>query len=331
MDGIFIAIIIIVSLLVLIGILMFAFASVCYATVFNRVPPKISSLLVHDNSEPSKDEVKQERLKTETLAFLANDPQSFDIETVSHDGLKLYARYVPADRKIDKNITVHLVHGFRGEPAGDFCGTIQYYHNLGFNVSLPDDRAHRKSEGKYLGFGWLDRLDTVAWCKKLVEMNGEDSIIILHGVSMGAATVMMASGEADLPAQVKAIIEDCGYTSVLDILDHTIPVQAPILKKPLLRIASALSKAKNGFRLEEASSLEQLKKNTRPMLFIHGDADDFVPFRMVHENFNACMAKKDIFITNGVTHARSHSHDIDMYCRKIGSFLRENIEKDLQI
>lgn len=326
MGALEIVLIIVAGIVLLFVLLLYLVSCVFYAVAFNRELPSFTEKILKDTSEPSKDELKKEKLELETTAFVNNDNDSLDLTVTSFDGLKLHSKYVPSETP--SKITVHLVHGFHGICTSDFCGVILHYHNLGYNVNLVDDRGHRESEGNYLGFGWLDRLDTIEWCKKLVEMNGEDSEIILHGVSMGAATVMMASGEETLPKQVKAIIEDCGYTSAMDEFRHTIPIKLPFIVKPVLGFANLISKHRNGFYLTEASSVKELQKCRTPMLFIHGDADDFVPFKMVHENYAACAAEKDLFIVPGAVHARSQAHDVEAYCGKVDEFLRNYIAKE---
>ncbi|NOU73800.1 alpha/beta fold hydrolase [Paenibacillus sp. LMG 31458] len=151
-----------------------------------------------------------------------------------------------------------------------------YKDTLGFNVLIPDARGHGRSEGHYIGFGWPERKDYVQWIDKVIEHMGEQSKIVLHGVSMGGATVMMTSGEA-LPPNVKAIVEDCGYTTAKDQLAYQLKRMYRLPIFPLLHLTSLLTKLRAGYFFGEASALDQLQKSKTPMLFIHGDADLFVP------------------------------------------------------
>ena len=125
--------------------------------------------------------------------------------------------YLPAEVSTDK--TVIIAHGYSGH-SEQMSGFAQMYHkDLGYNVLLPDARGHGRSEGDYIGFGWPERKDYLKWIDQVIEHTGESTQVVLHGVSMGGATVMMTSGE-ELPPQVKAIVEDCGYTSVTDELKY---------------------------------------------------------------------------------------------------------------
>lgn len=132
-----------------------------------------------------------------------------DWQLDSKDGLILSAYYLPAEKESHK--TVIIAHGYMGQ-ASDMPQYAKIYHDLGYNVLMPDARGHGRSEGDYIGFGWDERKDYLQWIDRVIK-NDPASEIVLHGVSMGGATVMMTSGEK-LPENVKAFIEDCGYSSV---------------------------------------------------------------------------------------------------------------------
>lgn len=298
-----------------------AAAGLFYAVAFKRERPKAADKILSANKadpEPTPSEILFEQKKEELKKWLKQKPKA-DMFINSEDGLRLYGQMLWAEKESMK--TVVAVHGFHGEPAGDFALMIPYYHERGYNVLMVDDRAHRKSEGKLLGFGWNDRRDVVCWCKQLVRLFGEQAEILITGVSMGGATVMMASGEKDLPEQVKAIIEDCGYTSALDQFRHSFPKQVGFLKEPVLLIDSLVSRIANGYWLQKASSVKQLKKNTRPILFIHGAADDFVPTEMVYRNYEATDAEKQLLLVPGAEHACSCITNPELYMNTVSAFL----------
>ena len=196
---------------------------------------------------------------------------------------------------------------------------IKFYHDLGFHILLPDNRAHGESEGTYIGFGWLDRLDCIQWIHQVKDYFHKDLQIVLHGISMGSATVLMASGE-ELPDDVKCIISDCGFTSVLDEFKHELH-QRHIPASLVLPTATLLSKKRVGYSFKEASTIEQVKKSKTPTLFIHGDRDNFVPTYMVYDLYNACSADKDLLIVEGAGHAPVSYTHLDVYKRQsFGSF-----------
>lgn len=140
----------------------------------------------------------------------------------------------------------------------------ELFHELGYNVLIPDNRAHGDSQGEMIGYGWLDRRDYIGWLNQILENNGQKSDIVMYGMSMGAATVLSTSGENDLPNQVKAIIADSSYTSVIEEIKHEAGDMYGLPWFPLVNVVSGISKVRAGYSYEEASPLRQVEKNTRP-------------------------------------------------------------------
>lgn len=236
---------------------------------------------------------------------------------MSHQGLKQVAWYVPAAQKTDK--TVIVVHGF-GQDKRRMRPYGYLFHELGYNVLMPDNIAHGASEGQLIGYGWNDRLNLIKWAELLVEEN-PDTELVLYGLSMGGATVMMASGEESLPEQVVALITDAGYTSVWEELVFQAKDMYNLPAFPLLYQVSALSKLRAGFTYGEASSVKQLAKNTLPTLFIHGDSDTFVPTSMVYENYGATAGEKSLYLVPGADHSETFQTDVAAYEQVIQNFL----------
>jgi hypothetical protein len=240
----------------------------------------------------------------------------------SRDALDLTGYYYPAT--VPSKYTVIIAHGYSGT-AFSMSSYAGYYHDeLGFNVLLPDARAHGNSGGAYIGMGWPDRLDYADWIQMMINRNGPDTVIVLHGLSMGGATVLMTSGE-DLPPNVQAIIDDCGYTSAEAQFAHLMNKMYRINSPVLLKQTSKLTKERAGYSFEEASALEQVKKSRIPTLFIHGEADDFVPFTMVQELYDACSAPKELYTVPGAGHAMACSTNPDEYIRQVRLFLAEYV------
>ena len=322
MEAFWIVLIVLAALFVLLVILA---AVVMYMVAYPRQMPAFANAILSqsggDYNEEDPIEQKHMKMFNEATAWLEAQPNKQDIYITSFDGLKLHAVYVPAEKPTKK--TVHVIHGFRGQGLWDFAAMIPYFHEAGYNVNIPDDRAHNASEGKYLGFGWNDRRDTVDWCRKLVEIVGEDAQIALHGVSMGSATVMMAAGEDDLPGQVKCAIADCGFSSVYREFQHTTPAQIKALTPFILRIDSLINRLCNHYWFEQASSIKQLKKAKVPFFFIHGDSDTFVPTAMVYDNYNACASEKELWITKNVPHAKSQIVYPEEYGEKTTAFIEK--------
>ncbi len=210
------------------------------------------------------------------------------------------------------------IHGYTGEREHMYA-YARFYAEKGYNILTPDMRSHGDSEGKLIGMGWLDKEDVKLWIDYILDIDPEAEIV-LHGVSMGGATVMMTSGE-DLPDNVKAIIDDCGYTSVWDEFTDEARYLFHISQFPILYTASAISKVRAGYSFQEASAIEQVKKTRIPIFFIHGSEDNFVNTDMVYSLYDACPTQKDLYVVEGAGHGQSLYLDPDLYFDKVFSFI----------
>ncbi|GHU08762.1 alpha/beta hydrolase [Spirochaetia bacterium] len=241
------------------------------------------------------------------------------------DGVILKGYFFRAGTEaIQSNKTAVLVHGYHGF-AQQWDDVVKHYCEDGLNVFVADNRAHGASGGRYVGMGWLDKDDYLSWLPLIIEKTGSDCSILLHGVSMGGATVMMLSGEK-LPPQVKCIIEDCGYTLVFDEFANVVKKWYHLPPFPLLYTGGLFAKFIAGYSLKEASSLSQLRKNRLPIFFIHGGDDDFVPTKMVYQLYEAAVGvDKELWVLPGVQHALSYQEDPGEYFRRVRTFYRKYI------
>lgn len=217
-------------------------------------------------------------------------------------------------------------HGYKSNGRGEFKGIAQYYIKNGFNVFLCDHTSQGESEGRYAGFGGFESEDSIKWLHYLIETFGNDIKIAIHGVSMGAATVMMMSSHPNLPQNVKMIVEDCGYTTAMDEFSF----KAKELKIPfsnlLLRTVNEINKKKAGYDFYSINPIECVKKAKVPMLFVHGTKDNFVPFFMAKELYDAYSGiYKDMFFVEGASHARSSVVAWQEYQDKLDEFTQKFI------
>ena len=192
-----------------------------------------------------------------------------------------------------------------------------------YNVLIPDLRSHGLSEGNYIGMGWDDRLDIISWINYILNEN-PNAEIVLHGVSMGATTVLMTSGEA-IPSNVKAIVADCGYTSVWDEFAYQLDDLFSLPEFPILNVSSIVAKIRAGYFLGEASSIDQVKKSKTPILYIHGDQDDFVPYYMMEELYNATSSEKEMLTIKDAEHAKASEVDPETYWTTVNNFINKYI------
>jgi len=238
-------------------------------------------------------------------------------QITSDDGLKLFA-YQIGDSNVKRQVV--MVHGYGGDHTM-YRHLAKNFYKAEFSVLIPDLRGHGKSEGKVICMGWNDRLDLIKWVELLVSEN-PNCELVLFGISMGAATVMMASGEK-LPCNVKAIIEDCGYTSAADQFAHCLRFYFNIMPFPLLQYAGLVCRIRGGWGFREASAVKQLKNNRLPTLFIHGSDDNFVPAFMIDEVYAATTGPKEKFVVPGADHAGACCVDPEGYEKVITEFLQK--------
>ena len=253
--------------------------------------------------------------------WLIKDSNYIDTYITSSDYLKLHAYEVKNENKTDKWAIV--VHGYTSE-GKLLSSKAKHLYNMGYNVLVPDLRSHGTSEGNYIGMGWHDRLDIIDWINYIVK-NNPNSEIALHGTSMGSATVLMVSGEK-LPSNVKAIVADCGYTSVYDEFSYQLKQLFNLPAFPIMNFSDVVTHIRAGYCLNDASAINQVKKSTTPILYIHGDKDDFVPYYMMDELYNATNSEKEKLTIEGGEHANSDLVNPKLYWSTVNSFLEKYIE-----
>lgn len=240
-----------------------------------------------------------------------------DTFIVNDHGRRLHALYAPCRQAKG---TVVLVHGYTDCALRMMMLGQVYHDSLHFNILAPDHERHGQSEGDVIQMGWLDRLNTERWIDVATQL-WPRNLVYLHGISMGAATVMMCSGD-QLPPAVRGIIEDCGYTSVWDEFAGELQNQFRLPIHPLLDVASLLCQVRYGWNFRQASALDQVRRSTLPMLFIHGDSDDFVPTQMVYQLHGAkTHGYKQLWLAPGSGHAASFRDHPREYLEQVREFI----------
>jgi len=238
----------------------------------------------------------------------------------SDDGYKLHACSVPAKDPENAKGTAIVVHGYTDNHLVFLYLVRMYRDEFNYNVLFPDLQYHGYSEGDEIQMGWKDRLDVMKWIDKAHDLF-EDDFMVLHGVSMGAATVMMAGGDP-LPEYVRCIVEDCGYSSVVMQFNDNRKQSFRFIPPDVLQSASLVTKRKHGWSFWEASAAKQLEKCTIPVYFIHGDADDFVPIDHLWRNFAAKkQGYKEYWVAPGAVHANSFQKYPEEYKARVEDFL----------
>ncbi len=291
-----------------------------FQEIMNRkatLAQKFGSFFVGPSGLPEDNSVNEEK-----IAWFHNQVLE-DYEITNEKGFRLKAYLLPAEEKSD--VYVFCSHGYRGNGRLEFQNMAKFYHEKGYNLFIVDHQAAGESDGTYIGFGYHEYTDCFSWLDFMLNEFGKDIQIILHGVSMGCATVTMMSGNDRLPSNVKFTVADCGYTSAYDEFMHNISKAKFVT--PVMAAANRFNKLISGFDFKDANPLEAVRNAKVPMLFIHGSIDDFVPTKMVYELFNNCSAPdKDILIVEGAAHAESYPVDSTSYEAKINKFADKYIK-----
>lgn len=239
-----------------------------------------------------------------------------DVFIKSGDGLKLHATYFPG--KQEGKIVI-CFHGYTSEGMKDYIGLSGYYLERGYSMLLVDERAHGQSEGTYIGFGCKDRWDALKWIEWVIQTCGEQVQILLHGTSMGGATVLMTSG-LSLPGQVKGIISDCAFTSPKYVFNHVLHSMYHLPAFPLIPITDWINKKRAGYGMDECNAAREVRKAKVPILMIHGEADTFVPVSMCQEIYDNCASPKKMLVISGAAHAESYYKDTENYEKALDEF-----------
>ena len=249
-----------------------------------------------------------------------------DIEVIdmkNDNDITLKGYYLPAEEKTD--VFVLFAHGYRSSHCGDPYNFIRFYHEeMKYNFFSVDHVTAGDSEGDFLGFDYFEAEDMFKWIDYLTERFGDDIKIILHGVSMGGATVCKMASR--VPKQVKLIVSDCAYTSAKEQLISVVKSAGLVKTAPAaFFLFNRMNKHLAKFDLKDTDVRPSVKEAKVPMLFVHGDSDDFVPTRMVFELFDLCGNEKDLLIVKGAAHAESILIGADAYKSKLKEFIAKYI------
>ncbi len=265
----------------------------------------------------------RKRLDREASEWVTKTEHS-EVSVESEDGLTLYGDMFITDESSELWVIALHGYGYTGTRSAMYPYMLPYARR-GYNILTPDLRAHGKSEGAYIGMGWLDRRDILKWIDLITGLD-PGARIVLHGVSMGGAAAMMTAGEK-LPESVAAVVEECGYSSVWQIFRDEAWYLYHVPPFPLLYTASFFSQLRAGYSFKEASALSQIRKTRVPVLFIHGTKDNFVHTEVVYELYEACPSEKELYIAEGAGHGDAYYLDPDKYTEAVFGFLAAHMER----
>lgn len=267
-----------------------------------------SELIIQTNKELEKNKVDE---------FVSNHVALY--ASINHDNLKLEGEYYLQE---NSHRWALLIHGYRSS-RNESRKLVPYYYEQGFNTLTPDLRACGESEGNYIGMGITDRDDILEWIDWIVEKDPECEIVI-HGISMGAATCMNVAGYEDND-HIKVYIEDCGYTSAFDVFKTELKLRFNLPAFPVLYSANLVSTVKAGYDFKKVNPLDSIQKCEKPMLLIHGTNDDFIPFKMLDTLYNAKPGIKQKLVAKEAGHAEARYILGNEYYKTVFDFINANI------
>ena len=286
---------------------------ICYRIAFYAPPRQPLPEGTIEIPEGEIYEVHREKMEGWVRQMWALPRESFEI--TAFDGLKLYAKYY----EYAPGAPIELMfHGYRGSAERDLSGGIERCFRVGRSALIVDQRCAGNSGGHVITFGVHERRDCLSWIDFAIDHFGPDVKIILTGISMGAATVLMAGGE-ELPPNVVGILADCGYTSAKAIMYDVIRKMG-LPPKPSYPFVKLGARIFGHFDLEETSPLEAVRRCKLPVIFFHGEADDFVACYMSQENFEACASRKHLVTIPGAGHGLAYAVEPDRYVEELYDF-----------
>ncbi|MBQ2735470.1 MAG: alpha/beta hydrolase [Clostridia bacterium] len=307
-----------------IAVLVLGTALVCFLIVFYS--PKRKQPREDEYPTPEGAVYDEYREQMEEWIKAIRTMEHTEVSVTSYDGLRLCGAYY--EHKKGAPIEI-LFHGYRGTGERDLNGGVFRCFALGRNALIVDHRAAGKSAGHVITFGIKESRDALTWVDFVLKYIDKDAKIILTGISMGASTVMMAAS-MPLPHNVVGILADCGYTSTKAIIqkvsaDMKLPAK---LVYPFIKLGARLF---GGFDSDAASPIESMKHCHLPVIFFHGDADDFVPASMSEENFAVCTAEhKRLVLIRGAGHGLAFPVDQDVYLNELRSFFEPILQTEVK-
>lgn len=314
------------SIAVIFGILIlfFILAYVIFHEASVRKKPKKNDMHVLF-TQNKIDIIGEEHLRVAFEWVNKNTTDSVCIE--SEDGLRLHCSLINAPKEATPKGVVIIFHGYRSFGARDFCLQLPMLHDAGYHIMLVDQRSHAKSEGKHICYGTKECYDAVLWRKKATEIYGKDIPIALFGLSMGGATVLMASGlvEKDDP-QVKCVIADCPFDSAYGIIKHVIWRYRKIYPQPIIHFANFWTRLIASFNMHAPSSSERAKESHLPILIFHGKEDKFVPPQCSIDIASNVGERAKLVLIDNAQHAEAVYYDTELYKKELLGFLETQMK-----
>lgn len=305
-----------ILVLAILTVLVLVIAYICYRMAFYVADRTITD---SDGIDIPEGEIYEPfREKMEHWARETRKLPREDMQITSFDGIELYGKYY----EFAPGAPIELMfHGYRGSAERDLSGGVQRCFQLGHSALIVDQRCSGRSGGNTITFGIKEHRDCLKWVEFMLRRFGSDVRIILTGISMGATTVLMAAG-TELPENVIGVLADCGFSSAKDIIQIVIGKMGlpPKLSYPFVKLGARIY---GQFDLEEVTAVEAVKRARVPVIFFHGEADDFVPCQMSRLNYEACASRKMLVTVAGAGHGLSYPVAPERYLNAMREFFHD--------
>lgn len=251
--------------------------------------------------------------------FYSNRHNILDWQMTSFDGLKLYAYFIPAAKKTTKDVVI-LVHGYNDQPSVMAAYAQAHLEKHDCHILIPHLRAHGMSEGNFVGFGLFDSQDISMWMQYLETRLGSDLRIILHGRSMGAATVIMTAGSGICPDTLQGIIADSSFDSLDTQIAYLIARKYHVKMRPFQKLVHKVARDRFGFPVEKCSPARIASRISVPVLLFHGTEDELVPTEMSDNIYSQIHAPKRICLVEGAAHCMAYDNAPETYSAELEKF-----------
>lgn len=301
---------------------VFIIAYICYRMAFYEAD-RVENTDENHIEMPDGEIYEEFREKIQKWTFETRKLPCEEVSITSFDGLKLVGKFYEYEKGAPMEI---MFHGYRGCAERDLSGGVQRCFKLKRSALIVEQRASGKSEGNVITFGINEHRDAILWAQFAAKHYGPDVKIILTGISMGAATVLMTADKT-LPENVIGILADCGYTSAEDIIKIVIKQMKlpPKLAYPFVKLGARIY---GHFNLDEDSPIKSVKNAKLPIIYYHGEGDDFVPCYMSRKNFDATPTRKTLITVENAGHGLSYPKDPERYFSTLDEFFKEAINKN---